>query len=206
MKKYLITTLVLALTLSSTSVFANKMTGTTSNEINNRQKILNNVSVQKEQMKEKIASTSAQIKEKEVQLKKEVEQKLQDRISLQKSLLLKGFDVAISTLNSLATRTESRIEKLDFLSIDTSSSTLLLSIAKNKIFAAQTEVNTLTNLVSQNVSSSTTKLAKAQIKTESDKAKNAIKSAKDALVKTIASIEKSMEKRNSTSTVATSTQ
>ena len=125
----------------------------------------------------------------------------------QKDMVVKEFDNALSSLDNLATRTNSRIVKLVAQGIDMSTSTSLLNTAKTNIASAQTEVNILKNLVAQITATTTPKVLKAQIKTEGTKAKTLIQLAKKSLSTAINSVAKSQimkrEDKNSTSTTPT---
>jgi hypothetical protein len=160
-----------------------------------------------EQIRQERASTTNDLKNKRVDIKSQIEKIAQEKMNLQKNAVVREFDNALSSLNNLATRTDSRIAKLVAQGINMSSSTSLLNIAKTDILNAQTEINTLKSLVTQITATTTPKALKAQIKNESAKAKALIQIAKRSLSATINSVARSqvMKKVERNESVASST-
>ena len=173
MKKYILPIIALALLLSGTASAQN--TGIQSSST---------IKMMREKLQQEKASTTASIKNQKANIKSQMEKLALDRMNMRKNEVVKEFDNAMSSLNNLINRTSSRISKMTLQNIEVASSTALLNITKTNTTSAQTEVNTLKNLVAQITSTTTPKILKAQIKTQSTKTKTAIQLAKKSISET----------------------
>lgn len=170
------------------------------------------VAEEKDKIKAQIASTTANIKNIRQELKTAIEIRIGKRLDVQKLKITNVFESAIQNLKDLNARIESRIAKIEASGIDVSSSKNLLDIAKTKVTLADTELTNLANLLAQDIPAvSTSTEIKAErktmlqsIKTQSEKTKAAIKTARASIIDVINSMKKGMLKeKNSTSTVQT---
>lgn len=209
MKKYLISSCVLSVLLSGVA-YAEVIPNSTRDEVKQQ------INQEREDLKNKISSTSEKIKTLREEIRDEIEIKIGKKLDDQKNKIAKEFEIALRNLNNFITRTESRISKLDANKIDTTEAKVLLATAKTKVLAAQTEVTNLENLLAQNipsVASSTQKEIRKtvlqSIKVQSEKTKTAIKAAQKAIVDVINSLKpgqnrldkaSSTKEENSTST------
>lgn len=225
--KILSLAIMLALTVSTTGiVFADNASSSLQEK---RQELLRQANEERERIREERASTTAALKEKLNELKNEkasttanlknqlaslkkqreneirnqIENRIGQKLDEKRTKIASEFEKAINNLNNLATRTESRINKLAS-STDVTALRALLVIAKEKIRLADTELTTLENMLLEPIGTSTRKTIIEKIKNQSEITKTAIKTAHNAIVETIVSL-KPGQLKNATSTNATST-
>jgi exonuclease VII small subunit len=215
MKKVCTLFMTLILTISLSGV-AEAQNSSSTNRSEVKQKITDirqQAAEEKAQIKAEIASTTANAKNLRQELKDAVEIKIGKKLDAQKLKIANEFENAINNLQSLVTRIESRIAKMNADGTDTTKANLLLETAKTKITLATTEVTNLENILAQQMPSSTStsqvSQRKAILKTinaESNKTKLAIKTAQKAIIGVVNSLKPGLQKtKSSTSTEATST-
>lgn len=91
------------------------------------------------------------------------------------------FGVALKQFDNLATRIQSRIDKLKTAGIDTNKAESALNIAKIAIEQARADAKVLSDLVAQINSASDAKTLRAQVETAVKKVNESVKSAHKAL-------------------------
>jgi exonuclease VII small subunit len=215
MKKILLSSIVLTVLLSG---IASAQTASTAvSRINEIKQTITNIkqkaAEEKAQIKAQIASTTADIKNAKQELKDAIEIKIGKKLDAQKIKIANEFENTIKQLQSLVTRIESRIAKMDASGINTTTAKALLETAKTKITLANTEVTNLENVLAQQIPASTSTSSISQrviilksIKTQSEKTKAAIKVARKAVIDVVNSLKPGLQKtKNSTSTESTST-
>ena len=169
-----------------------------------------------EQIKEKFSSTSASLKKFKNDFQNAAEIRIGKKLNEQKLKVANPFESAMQNLKDLISRIQSRLSKMVADNIDTSLSTQLLETAQTKITVAETELTNLENLLAQDIPSATStmntqrKIVLQNIKTQSDKAKNAIKAAHQAIIDIVASLKAEQPKEvfstSTTETYSTSTE
>ena len=215
MKKYFLSSFILTILLSGV-VYADT-SSTNTNKIGEiRQKITDvkqQAAEQRNEIKAKIASTTAELKVLKQELKDAIEIKIGKKLDLQKIKVARPFEQAIQNLKDLVLRVESRISKMESNNIDTSSAKTLLETAKTNMALAETELTNLENLLAQNIPTATStnqnnlrKTILQKIKTESDKTKKLIKKAHASIIDVINSLKPGlMKEKNATSSKEAST-
>ncbi len=127
------------------------------------------------------------------------------RLAKERVMILNNYVEAIRNLKSLASRVQSRINKMGAQGISTSSAQALLDIANTKITVASNDITGLFNVLASTTATSTKKMMLAAIKADALKTKQDIKLAHQALVNAIKSLKPGEEKHEMASTTATST-
>jgi len=199
-KKILITSLSLLL-ISGSFVFAEESSSSSATSSNTETtQIKNDIKVQKQKILEDAKKIKEAEKNKNVDIKKLINDKVEKKVESQKEKVLKNFDVAIRNLESLLARANSRIEKIELAGKSTDTLKSLAGIATEKIMTAKTEYTKLENSIPQMITVGERKTVIASIKSQSEKTKTAIKSAHEAIVNIINSMKKNIENSQSTST------
>jgi hypothetical protein len=197
MKKYLISSIVLAILLSGVASAEGYSTST--NRIDEiKQKITDikqKAAQEREGIKTELASTTEKLKDLRDEKRSELEMRIGKKLDQQKLKITNAFEMAIRNLKDLVSRIESRITKMEANGINASSSKILLDTAKAKVVLADTELTNLGNLIVQNIPTATsTKNAERKailqsIKAQSEKTKAAIKVAHKSIVDVINSLK-----------------
>jgi len=199
MKKILSITIILsAVLLSSENVFAQTPTSTpVLKQIRQQSETLQkNILEQVNKIKQERASTTEYIKKQREEFRNKMNEK--------KEKVAQNFESVINNLKNITARIETRIEKIEAKGIDITSSKTLLEAANEKILQAEKELTTLDELLSKEISTTTRNTYISTIKSQSEKTKNAVKSAKEAVVATIISL-KSSDNVSATTTKGSST-
>lgn len=142
----------------------------------------------KEEIKDRIASTSAFMKERRAEIKSDIEIRIGKKLDEQRTKIAQRFEDAIKNLNSLVTRIDSRLAKMQASGIDITTQSALLDTAKLNITAANTELTTLETMLSQPIATSTRKTTIAAIEAQTKKAKGAAETARKSLLKVIVTL------------------
>jgi hypothetical protein len=211
MKKTRLVSGLLALSILSTGIaFAeNSSTSTTAgarikNIIEQRSKMgLSSTTLAEmiQKRKEEIASST-------MGMMKKLEERKADK---QRQNILREYTVAFRNLTNLADRIESRITKMETNGLDMSASKILLTTAQADINIVKTDMQSFTDELSAQTSTSTRKTILSQLRSQNMKLLKDIRTAHAALVKVIVSLKPgekmaSSTEKEKTSTTSTSTQ
>ncbi len=161
----------------------------------------------KNNLKEKLSSTTARLIEKKQELRTAAEIRVGKKLDEKKNNIADAFEKSIQNIKDLVSRVESRIIKMESSSINASSSRVLLDIAKTKLSIAETSLTDLELLLAQDIPTATStkndsrKITLQNIKKLSEKTKSEIKIAHKAIVDVVNSLKPGQFKeKNSTST------
>jgi hypothetical protein len=125
------------------------------------------------------------------------------KVETQRDIFLRNFDVAIRNLDSLSGRVNSLVAKISATGKDVTVLQPALASSTVKIALAKTEYNNLKNLIPQTILAKNRKTILAQIKTQTEKTKNAIKEAHASVVDIINSLRFLRDGEIQTTTIKT---
>ena len=197
--KKIISTLVLSILIIPAISFADASTTPIKDRINEikqqREDMRNKIDIEKQNIKLERASTTQNIKEKREQIKSDIEQRIGKKLDEKRTNIANRFEQALKNLNSLISRIEDRITKVEANNITVSTSTIsLLATAKENVTLTENELTVLENKLAEPVSTSTKKVYLANIKIQSDKTKETIKTAQKSIIDTIESLKPGLQK------------
>lgn len=160
------------------------------------------VSEMRKDMMENRAEMKEEMAENRAEMQKEVVSHMAERFD---KILAKRMDAALERLNSISSRIETRLTKLEGQGIDVAKAKSLLAEAKVKITKASSDINTLKGEVEKSTYATSTPRDMAnKFKTLAETAKESLKSAHKALVLTVESIKPGQNKPgNATSSAKT---
>lgn len=213
MKKTYLLSSIIAFTLLLSGTACAEISSSTMSKIDELKQKVDAVRQMVQEEKNKIASTTEDIKGIKQELINAVETRINKRLDEQKMKVAGLFEDSIARLKDLISRIESRITKMDAKGADTSSSKTLLVTAKSNLSKAELELTNLENILSQNIaaiSTSTTRMLERKneiqkIRVQSEKTKLAIKTTQKSIVDVINSLKLGLEKeKKATSTEETS--
>ncbi len=176
-----------------------------------REDLKNKIEQEKANIKAERASTTQDIKNKREEIKSEIEQRIGKKLDEKRTNIANRFEEALKNLNSLILRVETRITKAEGQNTIATSTKDLLATSKANVLLAENELTVLENKLAEPLATSTKKAYLANIKIQSDKTKETIKTARESIINTIESLKpglfKNKVKATSTidSTLSTST-
>jgi hypothetical protein len=235
MKKIILLSIFLSVFMGTT-IFAEETSVSTTTDVNTKTEITATekkailkarVEADKKMIKEKIASSTTNIKIQRADAIEKASQKerLQERkatIDLQRSemkrslearvnkqfddvrkKIARGYDRVIKNLINLVERIESRITKIESTGIDVSVSKDLLIIAETDIAVADTEITILAELLTKEISSENRREIITELREQADKTRKALQTARISILDTIKSlpkVEKKVKMKTASST------
>jgi len=209
MKKYLLSSIVLATILSGIAL-ADVPTSSGIDKISELKQKITDIKQQtvnaRAKIKAELSSTTENLKNVRQELKSLAEIRINKKLDDQKNKVADVFEKAIQNLKDLISKIESRLSKMVVNNVDVSSSNSLLDNAKNKVTLAETELTNLENLLTQDIPAASTSTKNTErktilknIKTQSEKTKSAIKLAHKSIVNVIASLKVGLMKKSESS-------
>jgi hypothetical protein len=160
-----------------------------------RENIKEKIELEKEKIEREKATTSIALKEK---IKNNIEQKLGKKLDEKRLQIAVGFEEVVENLKNLLSRVEERITKIEEKNSVSSTTKDLVATAKDNILLAEEELNTFEAKLSATTSTNTKKVFLDDLKTQSEKTKEIIKTAHKTIVDIINSLKLNLETATST--------
>lgn len=162
-----------------------------------RENLKERIQIGKEEMKNDRASTTENIRGQKAEIKSEIEKRIGKKLDEKRTNVANRFEEAIKNLKTLILRIESKLAKVSIKNEVLTATRASLEIAKTNITLAENELKILENKLAEPISTSTKKAYIANIKVQSEKTKEAIKTAHKSIVDTIESLKPGLLKDKS---------
>lgn len=159
----------------------------------------------KEDIKDLRASTTAEMRANQSERKDTRDRMRENVFKIRRDAIVKQFNISISNLKNIASRIQTRIDKIRAEGKDVSASIALLATANIKLTKAQADVAVVANMLPPMTTnaSSTGEIDLAKPRLAAETAQKSIQDAREAIRKTVLSLPHPPENTHATSTSAT---
>ncbi len=154
-----------------------------------REELKNKIKIEKENFRKEISSTTQNIENKREKVENQIEKKIGKKLDEKRTSIANKFEEAIKNLKDLLLRIENKIAKIEERNTVATSTIELLINSKENIIIAEKELTTLENKLAETISTSTKKTYLSDIKIQSDKTKETIKTTHKSIIDIIESLK-----------------